>query len=94
MYKSIIKECQEINDKQEINKDVITNPAILNLINNKIKLAEKNDIKIKVEVYIDLNALKVSTYDLCRVLGILIDNAIEASIGCDEKVITIKFFRD
>ena len=94
MYKSIIKECQEINDKQAINKDVITNPAILNLINNKIKLAEKNDIKIKVEVYIDLNALKVSTYDLCRVLGILIDNAIEASIGCDEKVITIKFLRD
>ena len=94
MYKSIIKECQEINDKQAINKDVITNPAILNLINNKIKLAEKNDIKIKVEVYIDLNALKVSTYDLCRDLGILIDNAIEASIGCDEKVITIKFLRD
>ena len=94
MYKSIIKECQEINEKQAINKDVITNPAILNLINNKIKLAEKNDIKIKVEVYIDLKFLKVSTYDLCRVLGILIDNAIEASIGCDEKVITIKFLRD
>ena len=94
MYKSIIKECQEINEKQAINKDVITNPAILNLINNKIELAEKNNIKIKVEAYIDLKTLKVSTYDLCRVLGILIDNAIEASIGCDEKIITIKFLRD
>ena len=94
MYKSIIKECQEINEKQAINKDIITNPAILNLINNKIELAEKNNIKIKVEAYIDLKTLKVSTYDLCRVLGILIDNAIEASIGCDEKIITIKFLRD
>lgn len=94
MYKSISKECQEINEKQAINADIINNPAILNLINNKIKLAEEKDIKIKVEVYIDLNSLKVSTYDLCRVLGILIDNAIEASIGCDEKVISIRFLRD
>ncbi len=94
MYKSISKECQEINEKQAINGDIINNPAILNLINNKIKLAEEKDIKIKVEVYIDLNSLKVSTYDLCRVLGILIDNAIEASIGCEEKVITIRFLRD
>ncbi len=94
MYKSIINECQEINDKQSINEDIINNPAILNLINNKIKLAEQNDIKIKLEVYLDLNSLKISTYDLCRILGILIDNAIEASIGCDEKIITIKFLKD
>lgn len=94
MYKSITKECQEINNKQAINDTVINNPAILNLINNKIKLAEEKDIKIKVEVYIDLNTLKVPTYDLCRVLGILIDNAIEASIGCEEKVVSIKFLKD
>lgn len=94
MYKSITKECQEINNKQAINDTVINNPAILNLINNKIKLAEEKDIKIKVEVYIDLNTLKIPTYDLCRVLGILIDNAIEASIGCEEKVVSIKFLKD
>lgn len=94
MYKSITKECQEINEKQAINSNIINNPAILNLINNKIKLAEEKGIRIKIEVYVDLNKLKVSTYDLCRVLGILIDNAIEASIGCEEKVISIKFLRD
>ena len=94
MYKSIISECQEINEKQSINADIISNPAILNLINNKIKLAEKSAIKIKLEVYIDLNTLKVSTYDLCRILGILIDNAIEACTGCEEKVINIKFLKD
>ncbi len=94
MYKSITKECQDINEKQAINGIIINNPAVLNLINNKIKLAEEKDIKIKVETYIDLNTLKVSTYDLCRVLGILIDNAIEASIGCEDKVVSIKFLKD
>ena len=94
MYKSIINECQEINEKQSINEEVISNPAILNLINNKIKLAAKKSVKIKLEVYIDLNTLKVPTYDLCRILGILIDNAIEACNGCETKVISIKFLRD
>ena len=94
MYNSIISECQEINEKQSINEDIISNPAILNLINNKIKEAEKKSIKIKLEVYIDLNTLKVPTYDLCRILGILIDNAIEACAGCETKVISIKFLKD
>lgn len=94
MYKSIINECQEINEKQSINEDIISNPAILNLINNKIKFAAKKSVKIKIEVYIDLNTLKVPTYDLCRILGILIDNAIEACNGCETKVISIKFLRD
>ena len=94
MYKSIINECQEINEKQSINQEIISNPAILNLINNKIKEAEKKSIKIKLEVYIDLNTLKVPTYDLCRILGILIDNAIEACTGCESKVISIKFLKD
>ena len=94
MYSSIVKECEEINNKQSLNKEIINNPAILNLLNSKIQLAEKNDVKLKVEVYIDLNSLNVSTYDLCRMLGILIDNAIEATIGCENKVITIKFIRD
>ncbi len=94
MYKSISNECQEINDKQCINSDIINNPALLNLINNKINLAEEKNIKIKVQVYIDLNALKVPTYDLCRILGILIDNAIEATNECEDKNITIKFLRD
>ena len=31
---------------------------------------------------------------MCRILGILIDNAIEACLGCETKVISIKFLRD
>lgn len=94
MYKSISKECQQINNKQSINSEIINNPAILNLINNKIKLAEQSGVELRVQVYIDLNSLNVSSYDLCRMLGILLDNAIEASYGCDEKIITIKFLKD
>ena len=94
MYKSIVKECQEINDVQGINENVINNPALYNLINHKYEEALKHGIRMKVEVLINLKKLKVNDLDLCRVLGILIDNAIEASRECEDKFISIKFLHD
>ena len=94
MYKSIIKECQEINNIQSINKDVINNPAIYNLINHKYLFIKKYGINFKVDVLIDLQTINTNYYDLCRVLGIFIDNAIEAAKECDEKYMTIKFLYD
>lgn len=94
MYESIIEECQTINNIQSINEKIINNPAIYNLINHKYSKAKENGINMKLEVLIDLQKLKVSDYDLCRILGILIDNAIEASIDCEDKFISIKFLHD
>lgn len=94
MYASIIEECQEITDNQAINEDVINNPAIYNLINSKIKLAKKDGVKLKINVYIDLNTLNISSYDLCRMLGILIDNAVESAKVCEDKTVYIKFIKD
>lgn len=91
MYSSIIKECQEINDIHSINKDIINNPAIYTLINNKYKTAKELKINMKVEVYTDISKFKISDLNLCRILGILIDNAIEASKKCEEKHIYVKF---
>lgn len=94
MYSSIIEECQEITDTQALNEDVINNPAIYNLINNKIKLAKKDGVRLKVNVYVNINKLNISSYDLCRMLGILIDNAVEAAKVCEDKTVYIKFIKD
>lgn len=94
MYDDVICECQEINNYNQFDKEIINNPAVYNIINNKYILAKQYDIKLKVEVYIDLNTLKIKTYELCRILGILLDNAIEAAKECDEKRISIKFIKD
>lgn len=94
MYKSIVKECQEINNSQSINESVINNPAVYHLINYKYEEAKKYEIEMEVKVLINLQRLKVGNLDLCRILGILIDNAIEAARECDEKYISIKFVND
>ena len=43
---------------------------------------------------LDLNTLKMKIYEFARILGILLDNAIEASKECDEKIINITFRND
>ena len=47
-----------------------------------------------IEFFLDLSTLKINTYKFSRILGILLDNAIEASSTCDEKVIRIVFRRE
>lgn len=91
MYNSIVKECQDINDIQSINKNVINNPAVYTLINSKYKTAKELNINMKIEVYTDISKFKINDLNLCRILGILIDNAIEASRKCEEKIIYVKF---
>ncbi len=43
---------------------------------------------------LDLNTLKMKIYEFARILGILLDNAIDASNECNEKIINIMFRND
>ena len=43
---------------------------------------------------LDLNTLNMKIYEFARILGILLDNAIEASNECEEKIINITFRND
>jgi len=43
---------------------------------------------------LDLNNLKMRIYDFARILGVLLDNAIEASTECKERILNITFRED
>ena len=43
---------------------------------------------------LDLSTLKMKVYEFARILGIFLDNAIEASSDCDEKIINLTFRND
>ncbi len=94
MYNDIISEYKSTENIKEFSKETINNPAIYNLITNKYMDAKKYNIKFNLDVYIDFSTLKIKTYELCRILGILIDNAIESAKECDQKVINVKFIKD
>ena len=93
-YNELLDDCQRINNLSILNPDIINNPAIYSLLTSKYHIADELGIKINLEVMLDLNSLNIKIYELSRILGILIDNAIEASKECNKKIINITMRND
>lgn len=94
MNKSILKECEEINNIEVLDPKVIKDYGVYNILIKKYCLAKKENITMNFEILTDISKYKISNYHLCRILGILLDNAIEAAKECDEKIINVKFVKD
>ncbi len=90
-YDKILIEFNINNNLSTLNPKVINNPAIYNILATKYYKADELGITINLQVFINLNELKLDIYEFCRILGILLDNAIDASSKCDEKIINIDF---
>lgn len=94
MANSIYNECKTVCNMEALNPKVINNPAVYNLIANKYQIAHDKNIVMMIEVNCDISSLNIDSYKLCRILGILIDNAIEATTLCDNKKINIRFVKE
>jgi len=57
------------------------------LLSSKFTTAHSHGIKVSIELIDDIEHVNMSTIDICRIIGILLDNAIEASVLCDNKFI-------
>lgn len=89
-YNKIIDECHINNNLSTLNPKVINNPAVYNILATKYYKADELGITINLQIFINLNTLKLDIYEFCRILGILLDNAIEASSQCEEKIVNIE----
>lgn len=94
MCKSICQECKKVNNMGILDPKIINNPAVYSIITNKYYLAQEENVMMNIEVMFDLQDVKMNSYELCGILGILLDNAIEAAKECNEKVVNVKFIRD
>lgn len=90
-YASLEKDCARVNNVRMLNPNIINNPGIYNLIVSKYKKATDLDININFEFFFDFENLHMPIYEFSRILGILLDNAIEAAKECEEKQINLIF---
>lgn len=93
-YSQIQKDVTKINNLGTLNSDVINNPAVFILLSSKYSKALELGIDMNINVFLDLNKLNMKIYEFTRILGILLDNAIEASKECNEKIINIEIRKD
>lgn len=90
-YNQIFPEIENINFLSKLNPDIINNPAIYSILADKYFLAQKYQISINLDVFMDLNCLNAKIYEITRIIGILLDNAIETCKECNKKTINIIF---
>ena len=93
-YSELLDDCQRVNNLAILSPEVINNPAIYSLLNSKYYSASELGIKINLEIFMDLSTIYMKIYEFTRILGILLDNAIEAARECEKKIINIEFRND
>lgn len=93
-YSQLEDDCEKVNNLYILNPDIINNPGIYNLLATKYREAEEKGIKVNLTFLLDLNNLNMKIYEFARILGILLDNSIDAASECDEKVLNIVFRND
>lgn len=93
-YEQLEDDCQRVNNLYILNPEIINNNGIYNLLTKKYHEADEKDIKVNITFLLDLATLHMKIYEFARILGILLDNAIEASSECKEKIINLTFRND
>lgn len=90
-YKDLEKDCLRVNNTALLNPQVINNPGIYNLLMNKYKKAQELNVEISLDFFFDFNTLNMPIYEFSRILGILLDNAIEAASEATDKKVKLTF---
>ena len=93
-YSQIQKDVTKINNLGALNPETINHPAVFALISSKYNTALELGVEMNINVFLDLNKLNMKIYEFTRILGILLDNAIEAAKECDNKIINIEIRKE
>ena len=89
-YNEIKSECDNLNSLSVLDPELIDDYAIYNLITNKYYKSLDMGISFEIHFLAKLSTLNITPYVLSRILGILLDNAIEASSNSEEKKIILE----
>lgn len=93
-YEKLLEECKLTNNLNLLNPESINNPSIYSLLTNKYFVANEKNITMNFSIFSDLSGFSTNMYEISRILGILLDNAIEAAEETEEKLIDIEIKSD
>ncbi len=93
-FSKLLKECDNAKNIELITAKSMNDPAIYGVLLNKYNLAKEKDIEMNVEIMVDFSDISDKSYLVSRVMGILLDNAIEAASECQKKKIEVRFLQE
>lgn len=91
---SVMQECTNINNLSAITPELFNDPAIYGIVGAKYFIATEKEITIDLDITSNIKEINFSMPDLSRVLGILLDNSIEATSQINNKYIKLEIKYD
>ena len=88
-YKQLLQDCEQVSNLESLSPEFINSPSVYSVLANKYYRADSLGIKINLDSFIDFKNLNMGIYEFTRILGILMDNAIEAASECDNKLVNV-----
>jgi len=86
-FHQVLDESKTINSLSKLNPDKIKNPHLYGLLSAKNNLAVENNISLDIDINADIENIDMKIFDFSRILGIFLDNAIEATLDAKYKKI-------
>lgn len=83
----VLQECNVVNNFSIITPELFNEPAIYGIMGAKYFLAVDKEINVDLDVTCDFTKISFPMPELSRILGILLDNAMEATQKCKNKYI-------
>ncbi len=95
-FSEIQEQVKILKDNNPFSIEKVKNLAVRGLLTAKLIAAQKSHITMHIEIEHDvkLNGKFIKTTDICEVLGIYLDNAIEAAGQAVNKKVSICIFED
>lgn len=90
----VLDECNIVNNLSLIDPKIFNDPAIYGIVGAKYFMAIESDIKFEFDIVTNIREIDFSMPELSRILGILLDNAIEATLKTDNKYIKLEMKYD
>ena len=91
MSDSILKDCSNVRQLEIFDPKLFNNPAVYSVVTSKYYLAKNENVEFNVNIESVPEGFEKYNYEFCRVLCIFLDNAIEAAMECEEKVVDLTF---
>lgn len=86
-YHHILAECKKVNNIFPLNNYIKECPPIYGILVSKMYYSESKDVLLEINVSSKINVSTIKLYDLSKILGILLDNAIEAAAESKKKYV-------
>ena len=91
---NLLQGFNDVNLLSILSPKVINNPAIYGIVVGKMLYARDNDLNLSLDVALDVTNVNFPSFELSRIIGILLDNAIEAALDSAEKKLKLEMYHD